>query len=192
MDLSPFAVPVQNQRPKSQDLSPKTLPTKGVGRREKLRLAGFDRDRVGGADCDVSFGRTGWGRSARRFGDAPGLFHRFGPRQREWETKFRAMLDANELRDDMQRLSAMPHHLGSPYDKENAEWILSKFKEWGLDARIETFDVLFPTPKERTVELVEPGHFTAKLQEPAVAGDPTSGRNRASCPRTMPTRSTAT
>src|SRR5580704_15578992 len=47
-------------------------------------------------------------------------------------------------------------HVGSPYDKENAEWILSQFKEWGFDARIETFSVLFPTPKERVVELREP------------------------------------
>ena len=63
----------------------------------------------------------------------------------------------------MQRLSARPHHVGSPYDKDNAEWILAKFKEWGLDAQIETFDVLFPTPKERALELVEPTRFTAKL-----------------------------
>ena len=54
-----------------------------------------------------------------------------------------------------------------PYDKDNAEWMLSKFKEFGFDAHIETFDVLFPTPKERHVELVEPTHFVAKLQEPA-------------------------
>ena len=77
----------------------------------------------------------------------------------------------------MQRLSARPHHLGSPYDKDNAEWILSKFKEWGLDAKIESYDVLFPTPKERVLELVAPGHFTAKLQEPTVAGDPTSSQH---------------
>ena len=49
----------------------------------------------------------------------------------------------------MQRLSARPHHVGSPYDKDNAEWMLAQFKEWGWDAQIETFDVLFPTPKER-------------------------------------------
>jgi len=65
----------------------------------------------------------------------------------EWETKFRAIPDPANLRAYMQRLSARPHHVGSPYDKDNAEWILAKFKEWGLDAKIESFDVLFPTPK---------------------------------------------
>ena len=82
----------------------------------------------------------------------------------------------------MQRLSARPHHVGSAYDKENAEWILSKFKEWGWDAHIETFDVLFPTPKERVLEMVEPTRFTAKLQEPPVPGDPTSGQQAEQLP----------
>jgi N-acetylated-alpha-linked acidic dipeptidase len=48
------------------------------------------------------------------------------------------------LRQNMQRLSARPHHVGSPYDKDNAEWILSKFKEWGFDAHIETFTGALP------------------------------------------------
>jgi N-acetylated-alpha-linked acidic dipeptidase len=82
----------------------------------------------------------------------------------------------------MQRLSARPHHVGSPYDKDNAEWMLAKFKEWGLDASIESFDVLFPTPKARLVELVEPTKFTAKLQEPALSIDPTSGQQSEQLP----------
>jgi N-acetylated-alpha-linked acidic dipeptidase len=96
--------------------------------------------------------------------------------ERDWEARFRAIPDTANLRADMQRLSARPHHVGSPYDKDNAEWILAKLKEWGLDAQIETFDVLFPTPKERSLELVEPTRFTAKLAEPAVPGDPTSSQ----------------
>ena len=97
--------------------------------------------------------------------------------ERQWEEKFRALPSPENLRSYMQRLSARPHHVGSPYDKDNAEWIAAKFKEFGLDAQIETFDVLFPTPKERAVELVEGGpKFTAKLQEPAVDGDTTSGQ----------------
>jgi N-acetylated-alpha-linked acidic dipeptidase len=97
--------------------------------------------------------------------------------EREWETKLRAMPDTKELRANMQRLAARPHHVGSPYDKDNAEWILAKFKEFGLDAKIEIFDVLFPTPKERLLEMVEPTRFTAKIAEPTVAADPTSSQH---------------
>src|SRR5436305_2249478 len=97
--------------------------------------------------------------------------------ERDWENKFRAIPSPQILKDSMERLSKRPHHVGSPYDKDNAEWILSKFKSWGLDAQIETFDVLFPTPKERVVELLGPTHFVAKLQEPPVAVDPTTNQH---------------
>jgi N-acetylated-alpha-linked acidic dipeptidase len=102
--------------------------------------------------------------------------------ERDWEAKFRAIPDPKIMRDAMQRLSARPHHVGSPYDKQNAEWILAQFKSWGLDAQIETFDVLFPTPKERVLELIEPTKFKAKLQEPAVAADPTSNQQAEQLP----------
>jgi N-acetylated-alpha-linked acidic dipeptidase len=102
--------------------------------------------------------------------------------QRDWETKFRAVPESQNLRDYMQRLAARPHHVGSAYDKDNAEWMLAKFKEWGLDANIETFDALFPTPKVRVVELLEPTKFTAKLQEPALSIDPTSDQQAEQLP----------
>jgi N-acetylated-alpha-linked acidic dipeptidase len=95
----------------------------------------------------------------------------------DWETKFRAGVSPDRIRENMRRLSARPHHVGSAYDKDNAEWILAQFKSWGFDAKIETFDVLFPTPKVRVVELLQPTVFRASLQEPAVAGDPTSGQS---------------
>src|SRR5208282_2203939 len=94
----------------------------------------------------------------------------------EWERKFREIPNPENMRTNMKRLSAHPHHVGSPYDKDNAEWILSQFKGWGLDAHIETFEVLFPTPKIRVLELLEPTKFSAKLQEPAVSVDPTSNQ----------------
>ena len=102
--------------------------------------------------------------------------------ERDWESRFRAIPDPANLRSYMQRLSAHPHHVGSPYDKDNAEWILAHFKEWGLDAHIEQFDVLFPTPKVRLLEMVSPTRFTAKLEEPALAVDPTSNQKSEQLP----------
>ncbi len=102
--------------------------------------------------------------------------------ERDWEKKFRTVPDPSNLREYMRRLSARPHHVGSPYDKDNAEWILAHFKEWGLDAHIERFDVLFPTPKVRVLEMLEPTKFTAKLEEPAIAIDPTSNQKSEQLP----------
>jgi N-acetylated-alpha-linked acidic dipeptidase len=102
--------------------------------------------------------------------------------ERDWEAKFRAIPDPANLREYMRRLSARPHHVGSPHDKDNAEWILAHFKEWGLDAHIERFDVLFPTPKVRVLEMLAPRKFTAKLEEPALAVDPTSNQKAEQLP----------
>jgi len=102
--------------------------------------------------------------------------------ERSWEKKFQDGIVPANIRENMRRLSARPHNVGSAYDKDNAEWILAKFKEWGFDAKIETFNVLFPTPKERVVELLEPTKFKAKLQEPALAVDPTSNQTAEQLP----------
>jgi N-acetylated-alpha-linked acidic dipeptidase len=82
----------------------------------------------------------------------------------------------------MRRLSARPHHVGSPYDKDNAEWLLAQLQSYGLDAKIETFSALFPTPKSRKLELLGPDPFTAKLQEPPLSVDPTSAQTSEQLP----------
>ena len=92
----------------------------------------------------------------------------------QWEQKFRDLPEANRIRENMRRLSARPHHVGSPYDKDNAEWLLAQLKSYGLDAKIENFTTLFPTPKSRLVELLGPKPFKATLQEPPLPEDPTS------------------
>jgi N-acetylated-alpha-linked acidic dipeptidase len=99
-----------------------------------------------------------------------------------WEQKFRAVPQPSRVRDNMQRLSARPHHVGSPYDKDNAEWILAQLKSYGLDAKIEQFETLFPTPRSRKLELLGPAPFTASLQEPPLAVDPTSDQQKEQLP----------
>lgn len=102
--------------------------------------------------------------------------------QRALETTFDSFLNQDNLRNWMKRLSARPHHTGSPYDKENAEFIASQFKSWGYDTKIEEFHVLFPTPKARVVEMLEPERFTATLAEPSLKEDATSGQSSEQLP----------
>ncbi|MFL5466853.1 MAG: M28 family metallopeptidase [Gemmatimonadaceae bacterium] len=111
-----------------------------------------------------------------------GFFPQSVQRELDLETRFKAMPEPARMRDAMQRLSARPHHVGSPYDKENAEWILGQFKSYGWDAHIENFDVLFPTPVERVVELVAPTTFKASLQETPIPADPTSNQQAEQLP----------
>ena len=99
-----------------------------------------------------------------------------------WDVRFRDIPVAKNIGESMRRLSARPHHLGSPYDRDNAEWIRSQFEAAGWDARIESYDVLFPTPRERLVDLVAPTVFHAALHEPPVTVDPTSAQQAEQLP----------
>lgn len=92
------------------------------------------------------------------------------------EKAFDEMLRADNIRELMKRLAARPQHLGSPYRKENAEFIRAKFQEWGFDARIETFDVLFPTPKVRILEMEEPVFFRASLDFSSLENGPAQAK----------------
>src|SRR6266480_3869386 len=111
-----------------------------------------------------------------------GFFPQSVQAERDLEARFKSMPDPARMREAMRRLSARPHHVGSPYDRTNAEWILNEFKSYGWDAHIENFDVLFPTPVERIVELVSPTTFKASLQETALPLDPTSNQQAEQLP----------
>ncbi len=102
--------------------------------------------------------------------------------QRALEARFDALLKADDLREWARRMSARPHHLGSPGGRANAEFALGQFRAWGFEARIDEYQVLFPTPRVRRVELLAPRRFVAKLHEPAVPGDATSGQHAEQLP----------
>jgi N-acetylated-alpha-linked acidic dipeptidase len=103
-------------------------------------------------------------------------------RQREAEAKFDAALRRENLREWMRRLSARPHHVGSAQGKANAEFMAGLFRSWGYEVEIERFDVLFPTPKVRLLEMTAPERFTARLIEPPLAADSTSNQTAEQLP----------
>jgi len=96
--------------------------------------------------------------------------------ERQLEQRFDSDLSAADMRDWMQKLASAPNQVGSAHDKANAEFILQKFRDWGWDASLEEFSVLYPTPREEVLELVAPTHVVARLREPAVEGDATSNQ----------------
>lgn len=102
--------------------------------------------------------------------------------QRALEERFRAVPSPDSLRSYMARLAARPNHLGSRFNREMAEWTVALFRSWGLDATIETYQVLFPVPKTRRLEMTAPTRFVARLQEPPVPGDAASGQQAEQLP----------
>jgi N-acetylated-alpha-linked acidic dipeptidase len=96
---------------------------------------------------------------------------------RQIEERFRAVVQPENLRERMRVITESAHHAGSPGSRKVADYILSQFKAFGLNASIEEFQALMPYPTERVVELVAPTRYTAQLKEPAIPQDPTSSES---------------
>lgn len=99
-----------------------------------------------------------------------------------WDARFRALPEASRIGETMARLAARPHHVGAPYTKENADWMAAQLRSWGWQVTVEQYDVLFPTPKDRVLEMVAPTRVRARLDEPAIAVDPTSSQKAEQLP----------
>ena len=92
-------------------------------------------------------------------------------KQRALEEKIKKIPQPANVREYIRVMSEEPHHTGSEAGRKVARYILDKFIEWGLDAEIEEFDGLMPTPRERHLEMLAPEKYVAKLQEPAIRED---------------------
>ena len=95
--------------------------------------------------------------------------------QTNLEAQFDAVLNPQNLDDWMKHMSSKPHHVGSPWSKQNAEFIAEKFESWGFETEIEIFDVLMPFPIIRKLEMVGSNKVSLQLKEPALDEDATSG-----------------
>jgi N-acetylated-alpha-linked acidic dipeptidase len=102
--------------------------------------------------------------------------------QRAREAAFDAAISADEIGRWMEHLASRPRHVGAPWTKESAEWMRDLLSSWGWQARLETFDVLFPTPLERSLEMIAPTYYRAGLEEPALTDDATSGQKKEQLP----------
>src|SRR5918995_2745208 len=98
------------------------------------------------------------------------------PEQRALEQKFDAQLQASDLAAWMKQMVAKPTHVGAPHNKANAELVQQQFRDWGWDAQIEIFDVLYPALKQHSLEMVAPTRYVATLKETPIEGDNTSTR----------------
>ncbi|MDX1579406.1 MAG: PA domain-containing protein, partial [Gemmatimonadota bacterium] len=121
---------------------------------------------------------TAGGATSAAAQEAPSLLG-FSPaaaeRQLEVEARLDEIVDPENLASWMERMTREPFYVGAPYNRENAEWTAERFRSWGYDVEIAEYRVLFPTPRVRHVEMLEPERYVARLEEPEVEGDRTSG-----------------
>lgn len=104
----------------------------------------------------------------------PGFTSEHSAVQLQLENDYDSFLSADEIRDRLQIMSAKPTQIGSTHNRWNAFYQDSLFKSWGLDSKIEEYEVLYPTPKEMLLQLTTPQRYTAALTEPPIPGDPST------------------
>jgi N-acetylated-alpha-linked acidic dipeptidase len=92
------------------------------------------------------------------------------------EKAFDTLIDRKNIGMTIRDLSSVPHNLGSAGSREVAEKIQQKFRESGFETRMDVYQVLFPVPRIRILEMTAPGSYHALLQEPALAADASSGQ----------------
>ena len=112
--------------------------------------------------------------------------------ERTLERQFRAIPSPEQLREYMQTITAEPHHAGSPGSRKVADYVLGKFKSWGLDASIEEFEALMPYPDRARRRAGRAGALRRAAEGTAGRGGPGFRPTRGSFRRSTPIRPTAT
>ena len=92
-------------------------------------------------------------------------------RNGQLEIQFDRQINAAEQDVWLRKFSQKPHHVGSAAGKVIAEEVADLMKGWGYDTKIEKYEILLPTPKERLLQLVSPNQYTASLSEDSLAED---------------------
>ncbi len=105
-----------------------------------------------------------------------GFSEKAATQQQKLEQQFDVLLSNKRIDQYVKELSAVPHHIGSKGGNEVVQNIYNKFKNWGWDVKIETYQVLFPTPQTRVLEMIQPTSYKALLTEPAIKEDGTSAQ----------------
>lgn len=92
------------------------------------------------------------------------------------EEEFDASLSADEQEQWLRILSRDPHHVGSAEGRAVVDFVAARFEEWGYEVEVTEYQVLFPSPRTRELELLVPYRFTAGLTEDSLAEDPSTSR----------------
>ena len=92
------------------------------------------------------------------------------------EKIFDAQLNAKRVGENIKLLSSVPHHVGSAGGKFVSDQIVKVFKDAGWDTKTEVYQLMFPMPITRQLEMSGATNYKAKLKETPLKEDATSGQ----------------
>src|SRR3984885_9507192 len=96
------------------------------------------------------------------------------------EKDYQSLASRDEIQKFHRYLTSEPHPAGSTRNNELAQWVADQWKQQGLeDVTIHEYDVLNSTPREISLDMVEPKAYHALLREAAYDVDPDTKNPRA-------------
>jgi N-acetylated-alpha-linked acidic dipeptidase len=103
-------------------------------------------------------------------------------RQRRVEERLFAMAEPARCEAHHRELTRTPHVAGTEGAERVVRYVADRFREYGLETEVVSYDVLLASPRAVEVELLRPARATLARREEAVAGDPQTGDPAASGP----------
>lgn len=92
--------------------------------------------------------------------------------QREFERALRDAMDKESIEWFHDRLADEPNRAGTVRGRKTAEWIMSQFARFGLDASLAEYEVLLAEPIDAALEIVSPVTMSLPIRERVVDEDP--------------------
>ena len=103
-------------------------------------------------------------------------------RQREIEAAFLALPDPLRCEAHHRELTRAPHTAGTEGSRRVAEYVAARFREYGLETDVPSYDVLLSYPRKVELEMVAPRSVSLAHREDALPEDPSSSDPAASGP----------
>ena len=91
--------------------------------------------------------------------------------QKKYEEAFKQLTSPETCRQELRRLTEEPHLAGTENSYKIAQYLHSRYQEYGLDAQIYEYEVYLPYPIEVRVEMIAPTHYLAVGKEDSWAWD---------------------
>jgi N-acetylated-alpha-linked acidic dipeptidase len=88
-----------------------------------------------------------------------------------WPELFLALPRPDSCRTFLLRFTEEPHVAGTEQDYATAEYVMKKFKSYGLAAEMSVYDVYLPYPKKAEFKITQPIQFTGPTPEAGFIGD---------------------
>jgi N-acetylated-alpha-linked acidic dipeptidase len=128
-------------------------------------------------------GSLALGPGVARASDGPrGFSPQRAESQRAAEQALLALPSADRARAHHRELTRHPHPAGSPESEQVARYVADRFREYGLETEVVSYDVLLSEPRSVEVELVAPTAARLATREDALPEDPDSADARISGP----------